>query len=190
MDPVSDDLKPPLTTTTSIWPAAMIMIIAVVMLAVFLGINIVADQGVTKTKTTAVPVVVGGLATDAHSTLLQNCHQPGNPPANIASAMIVPVDTSSTGPAQIPDEGAGEFDCYRPLSTTATPAAIISYYANHLEALGWGLFSKGTSTGTPQDLFMKAGSDGFDWVLGVTVTSTTSAATQWKYTIYQDSDMS
>jgi len=74
---MSDRPKPPLTTTTSIWPAAAVLILGVVMLAVFLLINAVSDQGVA--TPTTIPVVVGGLSTK-NISLLTGCVQPGNPP--------------------------------------------------------------------------------------------------------------
>jgi hypothetical protein len=183
---VSDVSKPPLTTTTSIWPAASIFILAVVVLGSFMIINLVSDQGVV-TTTTTVPNIVGGLATASASTILQRCQQPENPPANIADALLVPQSTQSTGSTQLPNEGAGDFDCFRPLVTQASPAALLNYYTTQLEARGWNLFSKGASNGSPQSLFQKAGSDGFYWVVGITVQSSTTSSAHWTYTIYQNS---
>jgi hypothetical protein len=183
---VSDSPKPPLTTTTSIWPAAAVLILAVVVLFSFLLINIVSDQGVT-TTTTTVPSVVGGLNTETSRVILQNCQQPDNPPANIADAFVVPVTTESTGPAQLPNEGAGDFDCFRPLITQASSPALLNYYTTQLEARGWNLFSRGASNGSPQVLFQKAGSDGFYWIVGITVTASSTSSTKWTYTIYQNS---
>jgi len=57
MGRVSDEPRAPLTTTTSIWPAAGVLIFAAVVLGVFMVINLISDQGVTKTPAT-VPVVV------------------------------------------------------------------------------------------------------------------------------------
>ncbi|HEY5103987.1 MAG TPA: hypothetical protein VII65_02985, partial [Acidimicrobiales bacterium] len=56
-----------------------------------------------------------------------------------------------------------------------------------LEARGWNLFSKGSSTGKPQSLFQKAGNDGFYWVVGVTVTTSTKNNVAWTFRIYQNS---
>ena len=183
---MSDPTKPPLTTTTSIWPAASIFILAVVVLGSFMIINLVSDQGVT-TTTTTVPNIVGGLATESSHIILQNCQQPDNPPANIADALLVPQTTQSTGPTQLPNEGAGDFDCFRPLVTRASPAALLNYYMTQLEARGWNLFSKGAANGAPQLLFQKAGSDSFYWVVGITVHSSTKSSAHWTYTIYQNS---
>jgi hypothetical protein len=184
---VNNESKPPLTTTTSIWPAAAVLILAVIMLVVFMVINIISNQGVSVTSTT-VPVVVGALRTDAASTVLRDCQQPANPPSNIASALIVPVTTHSVGPPVMPNAGAGDFDCHRPLATQASAGSLLSYYAAHLEALGWSLFSKGSSSGSPQSLFQKGGSDGFYWIVGITVNSSSKSSSTWTYKIYQNSE--
>lgn len=183
---VSDQPKPPLTTTTSIWPAAAVLIAGVVMLAVFMVINLVADQGVTPTSTT-LPVVVGGLTLDASNQSLAFCHNTSTVPSNIATAFLVPADTTVAGLGRIPNAGAGDFDCYQPLTTPARAADLLGFYAAHLEARGWNLFSKGSSSGQPQSLFQKAGSDGFYWVIGITVTSAKAHRSDWTFRIYQNS---
>lgn len=183
---MSDPSKPPLTTTTSIWPAASIFILAIVVLASFMIVNLVSDQGVV-TTTTTVANIVGGLAAESSSVILENCQQPDNPPVNIADALLVPQTTQSTGPTQLPNEGAGDFDCFRPLVTQASPDALLNFYTTQLEARGWNLFSKGAANGDPQLLFQKAGSDSFYWVVGITVQSSTKTSAHWTYTIYQNS---
>lgn len=179
--------RPPLTTTTSILPAALVLGLAVTMLVVFMIINLVTSQGVS--TTTTIPVVVGGLGLDASSTLLSDCQTPGTPPSNIASGIVVPVGTQARGPFQLPNSGAGDFDCYRPLVTSASASSLMSFYRSQLEARGWNLFSSGASNGAPQYLFQKAGSDTFYWIIGVTVAPSASAgsSTAWTFRIYQNS---
>ena len=186
---MSDQPKPPLTTTTSLWPAAAILGLAVLMLAVFLIINLVADQGVTK-ETTTIPVVVGGLQRDpSPGPQLQYCHQSEEVPSNIADAFVVPVGTVPRSGANTPNLGAGDFDCYQPMATAHTTAAsVIDFFNAQLEARGWSLFSKGASNGEPQSLFQKGGSDGFYWEVGVTVTKTSASTVDWTFKIYQNSE--
>jgi hypothetical protein len=181
--------KPPVTTTTSIWPAAAILGLAVVMLGVFLFVDFITSKGVVPPPTT-IPTVVGGLAIDAHPTpALKYCLQSEEVPSNIDSAFIVPDKTVPRSGANTPDLGAGEYDCIEPMSTTsATSGQIISFFNAQLEARGWSLFSKGASNGNPQSLFQKAGSDGFYWELGVTVTKSTASRVNWTFEIYQNSD--
>lgn len=177
--------RPPLTTTTSILPAAAILGLGILILGIFMVVNLVTDQGVA--TTTTLPVVVGGLAIDPTSTLLNNCLTPGTPPSNIVTGVVDPVGTRAAGPFVMPNSGAGDFDCYRPLVTSANAATLLSFYKTQLEARGWSLFSSGASNGSPQYLFQKAGNDTFYWVIGVTVTSSSNTSTAWTFRIYQNS---
>lgn len=187
---MSDEPKAPLTTTTSLWPAAAVLGVAVVMLVVFMVINLVTNQGVTKLSAAKTPVVVGGLQRDvAPSASLLYCRQGQEVPSNINDAFVVPVGTTARPGANTPNLGAGDFDCLQPMTTThASASSLISFYNAQLEARGWNLFSKGASNGDPQSLFQKAGSDGFYWEVGVTVTKTSATSVQWTFQIYQNSE--
>jgi hypothetical protein len=182
---VNDEVKPPLTTTTSILPAAAVLGVAVVTLIVFLAINFIANPRVKGTATT-LPVIVGGLTTEA-GHLLAGCEQAGSPPANIAAGLLVPVTTVTTAAPSHPNGGAGDYDCVETLRTTASSAKVLGYYGAQLPARGWDLFSRGSSTGQAQLLFQKAGSDTFYWVVGVTVQRVVGTATYWSFRIYQNS---
>ena len=179
------DRRPPLTTTTSIWPAALVVGVAVVMLVIFLAIDVIANPSVA--PTTTVPVVVGGLPTAPSNAVIAGCAQPGTPPANILGALIVPVGTRPAGPILHPNSGAGDYDCLRTLVTTTRASNLLGFYSAHLQADGWSLFSRGSASGEPQLLFQKAGSDTFYWVVGVTVSATPHGAVVWTYRIYQNS---
>jgi hypothetical protein len=187
MGPVSDEPRAPLTTTTSIWPATGVLIFAVVVLVVFLLINLVTDQGVTSTPTT-VPVVVGGLRTASTSSVLDYCKSASEIPSNINDVFLVPAGSRNESGGNIPNAGAGDFDCYQPLVTDTNAASLLNFYKSQLEARGWGLFSKGSSSGTPQSLFQKAGNDGFYWVVGITVTKSSNNLVHWTFRIYQNSE--
>jgi len=182
---VNDEVRPPLTTTTSILPAAVVLGVAVITLVVFLAINFIANPRVKATSTT-LPLIVGGLATEA-GHLLAGCEQAGSPPANIATALVAPVTTVTTSAPSHPNGGAGDYDCVQQLVTTASSARVLGYYAAQLPARGWDLFSRGSSSGRAQLLFQKAGSDTFYWVVGVTVQRVAGARTFWSYRIYQNS---
>lgn len=187
---MSNEPKAPLTTTTSIWPAASIVGLAVLMLVTFLIIDVVANQGVVK-ETTTIPAVVGGLARVAHpSATLTYCNQGEEVPSNITDAFQIPVGTATAPGANTPNSGAGDFDCYQPFVTShASSGAIESFFDAQLGARGWSLFSRGAaSNGDPESLFQKAGSDGFYWIVGVTVTKSTSSSVDWTFRIYQNSE--
>jgi len=187
---MSDAPKAPLTTTTSIWPAAAVLITAVAMLAVFLLINVVTDGPTT--TTTQTPIVVGTLGiqtgVNAGDILLQGCEQGGEPPLNISDAFLLPVGTRAAGDVQLPSQGAGEFDCFRSFTTPVPASKLLGFYASELEARGWNLFSRGATNGDPQTLFQKAGSDTFYWVAGITVTKQIAGTSYWTLLVYQNSN--
>lgn len=189
---MSDSPKPPLTTTTSIWPAATILILAVAMLGVFMLVDVVTSQGVSTSTTTTLPNFVGGISSaSAASTkyLTSYCANDSEIPSNIADAFVIPQSTTMAPGADIPNQGAGDYDCYQPYLTSGYPAsAVLGFYAAQLEARGWSLFSHGASNGDPQSLFQKAGNDSFYWVVGITVTSHSSDSAHWTYRIYQNSE--
>jgi hypothetical protein len=184
---MSDEPRPPLTTTTSIWPAAGVLIFAAIVLGVFMVINLISDQGVTKTPTT-IPVVVGGLKIAPSAAALNSCTSASEIPSNINDVFLVPVGTSMTSGGNIPNAGAGDFDCFQPLTTTTNSASLLKFYKSQLEARGWSLFSQGSSNGSPQSLFQKAGNDGFYWVAGITVTKSSKDLVHWTFRIYQNSE--
>lgn len=187
MGPVSEEPRAPLTTTTSIWPAAGVLIFAVVVLAVFMVINLISDQGVTRPPKT-LPIVVGGLAKARSAAVLDYCTSASEIPSNIDDVFVVPVGTTAKSGANIPNAGAGDYDCYQPLVTTTNSASLLKFYKTQLEVRGWNLFSRGSSAGSPQSLFQKAGNDGFYWVVGITVTKSSHNQVNWTFRIYQNSE--
>ena len=183
---MTDAPKPPLTTTTSILPAMVVVGIAVVTLVIFLLIDVIANPSVTTAPTT-LPVVVGGLLVQPNSPLLAGCQEPGTPPSNIGGALLVPRLTRSGGPTLHPNGGAGDYDCLRTLVTRTSPSQLLDFYSGQLQSRGWSLFSRGSGAGTRQYLFQKAGSDTFYWIVGITVNATHGASSLWTFRIYQNS---
>jgi hypothetical protein len=182
--------KPPVTTTTSLWPAAIILGLAVAMLGTFIFIDFLTDQTIVTKETTTLPVVVGGLqANPSPGAKLQYCLQTEEVPSNITNAFVVPMNTVTRSGESTPDLGAGEFSCEQPFTTSgANSSAIIAFFNAQLQARGWSLFSHGASNGDPQSLFQNAGNDGFYWELGVTVTKSSATSVDWTFQIYQNSE--
>ncbi|MDE3222836.1 MAG: hypothetical protein KGL79_05330 [Acidobacteriota bacterium] len=185
---MSEDLRPPLTTTTSLWPAGAVLGLALIVLVGFMLVNVIASPRVQRTPTT-VAVVVGGLALSPTSPARQLCNATESIPANVLSGLVNPVNSVVRRGGLIINQGAGDFDCVEPFSTSdASPSAILGFYEGQLTTRGWSLFSQGTSSGAPQSLFQKAGSDGFYWIIGVTVTGHGATSTSWKLRLYQNSE--
>ncbi len=186
MGTVNEPVRPPLTTTTSILPAMVVLGIAVATLAGFLLLNVLANPRVATTSTT-VPIVLGGLAIDPHDQALHACDQGGSVPGNISGALLAPERSAPRGVAQTPNSGAGDYDCFRQMTTAASGAQVLGFYKSQLQARGWDLFSHGSASGGAQLLFQKAGSDTFYWVVGITINSSSSSRSIWTLRIYQNS---
>ncbi len=189
MGSVSDTPRPPLTTTTSIWPAATIALVGIALLATFLIVDWVTARPVVSTTGPA-PVVVGGLPAE-HPLVagLAYCDQPLEVPHDLVSGFVFPVATTPRPGSTTPNLGAGDFDCVEKLATAhATSGEVLGFYRAHLPALGWSLFSTSPSpTGHPQYLFQRSSSDGFYWEIGVTILATPSGHVEWSFTLFQNS---
>ena len=115
---MTDSPRPPLTTTTSIWPAAFVLLLGAGMLVVFMILNVVTDSPVA--TTTTIPIVVGGLTTQTGAgsgdALLSNCHQDGEPPANIYSAFVLPSRRDQMAPSPCPTAAPVTLTATVPLS--------------------------------------------------------------------------
>jgi len=186
---MSDTPQPPLTTTTSMKPAAVVLGIAVFVLIFFTTINIVANP--TVNSTTTIPIVVGALPIDETSTVLQGCQLPDNPPADISNALLVAKFSSASSAMRWRGKGPGGFDCARDITTAASSSEVLSFYKSHLEARGWKLFSQGGGyhSKKPQMLFQRSGSDTFYWILGVSVIRSDAHATTFTFRIYQGASL-
>jgi hypothetical protein len=176
---------PPLTTTTSIKPAATVLGIAVATLLLFTSVNLITNPRVA--TTTTIPIVVGALPVATDSTALSGCQLPGNPPQDVVDSLVVPVGTSPVGGPTWKGKGAGGFDCRLTLTTSSPTSDVLAFYKAHFVARGWKLFSEGaaTKTGAQQLLFQRAGSDTFYWIAGLTVTSGSANVSTYSIRLYQ-----
>jgi len=186
---MSEVPQPPLTTTTSLKPAAVVLGIAVFVLIFFTSINIVANP--TVNSTTTIPIVVGALPIDTASTLLSECQLPDNPPPDINAALLIPIRSSAESPMKWRGKGPGGYDCARDLLTAASSSELLNFYKSQLQARGWKAFSQGDGyhSKQPQMLFQKSGSDTFYWILGVSVNRSTANTTLFTLRLYQGASL-
>ena len=186
---MSETPQPPLTTTTSLKPAAVVLGIAAFVLVFFTTINIVVNP--TVNSTTTIPIVVGALPIDTKSNLLLECQLPENPPSDISNSLLIPTLSSAESPIKWRGKGPGGYDCARDILTAAPSSELLSFYKSHLESRGWKLFSQGDTykSKQPQMLFQKAGSDTFYWILGVSVNTSTANSTVFTFRLYQGASL-
>lgn len=181
--------RPPLTTTTSIWPAATIALVGAALLATFLIVDWVTSRPVV-TPNAPTPVVVGGLGVERPLVAgLAYCDQPLEVPTDLVSGFVFPVGTTPRSGSKTLNLGAGDFDCVEQVATTnATSGEVLGFYRAHLPVLGWSLFSTSPSpTGHPQYLFQRSSSDGFYWEIGVTILGSAAGRVTWSFTLFQNS---
>lgn len=182
---MSLDPRPPLTTTTSLKPAATVLIVAALTLLTFIGVDVWTSQ--SSPTTTTIPLVVGGLPIATSNALIAPCQQPDVPPNDINDSFFVPKGTVSHGAIINQSTGPGAYDCERTFVTAASQSAVLGFYKSELIARGWGEFSHGASNGKAQLLFQKNGTDTFLWVLGITIDHHATNTSTWTFRLYQDS---
>src|SRR5579872_4058734 len=120
--------------------------VALTTLGLFVLVDAVTSQ---RTTTTTIPgIVIGGLATDPHATFFAADVVDGVPPADVASALVVPVGTRfvrrlpiGSGPV------AGDYDLEDQFTIAASRAALFGYYTAHLAALRWSEYSQSPAPG-------------------------------------------
>jgi hypothetical protein len=183
-------LAPPPSRRVSILPAAVVLLVAVGMLSVFVLLNVV---GTTTTTPTTVPTVLGGLPVShaASAAAFRGWVQGGDPPADVASALLAPrgavrVDAVNTGGTS----SGGNYDLENRLTVPAARARLLGFYRSHLEALGWSLYSVSGGAGGATLLFQRAGGDGFYWEAGVVAQATSPTTTTYTFRLFQVTDLS
>ena len=102
MGRMSDEPRAPLTTTTSIWPAAGVLIFAVVVLGRLHGHQPHLGPGRVDHAPTTVPVVVGGLQIAPSAAVLDYCTSASEIPTNINDVFLVPEGTTESQRGQHP----------------------------------------------------------------------------------------
>jgi hypothetical protein len=183
---IVNDPRPPLTTTTSIWPAATVLIVAVATLTIFLLLNLLTSQ---RTVTSGNPaVVVGSLQADRANHGFGGCLNSATTPSNIASTVVLPATTSAVQLPLIVNQGAGDYDCLATFTTAARQSDVLGFYEAQLEARGWHLYSSSNAVGGThgaQLLFQQNGADTFLWIFGLTVQRHTVTTTTYQLRLYQ-----
>jgi hypothetical protein len=179
-------LAPPRTHPVSIWPATIVLAVALGTLGIFTVINLLDSN---PTATPAAPVILGGLPVGSRA-VFTGFVAGGGPPPDVASALLAPTTTSAIGAVATGGGAVGNYDEAIRLRVVAPRAQLLGFYRSHLEALGWSLFSTRIGGhGDAELLFQKAGSDSWYWELGVIASPTHAGATAYTYRLFQASDI-
>ena len=176
--------QPPLTTTVSIKPAMTVVVVAALTLLAFGIVDVTTSQSVAPPTTIA---VVGGLSVQSESSVMTACLNSAPVPSNVTTGFIVPVSSHAVGGADNQADAAGGFDCSQEVTAPYPQSEILGFYQSQFHALGWSLFSQGTSrSGGTEDLFEIAGNDTFYWEAGVIIDHSSTTSTSWTLNIFQN----
>jgi len=158
-------------------PAMIVFGLAALILVVFVTIAIVTSQSPAPIKHSDAAVGVPGVTLRAvpAARLLSPIATGGDPPNNILNAVAVPV-----GSVRISHEnntpGASEYDEQVTFRSADSQAALQAFFAADMKLQGWQISSQGAARNDPHALEVLgklAGSDGYYWDMGATVSATT-----------------
>jgi hypothetical protein len=173
--------------------------LGVLILAIFVTLGIVSTQTPAPVKTSGAPSAVPGspLRAEPAGHALAPIITSGEPPSNIVNAVLVP---SGSVPISHQNNaaGAGQFDSQVVLRSTDSQGALLNFFASEMHQQGWQVFDRGPAANNPgalEVLGKLAGTDGYFWEMGVTISPTTfgpgtpaNGATHFTVRLLQQSD--
>jgi hypothetical protein len=158
-------------------PAMIVVGLAALILVVFITIGIVSTQSPAAVRHSDAALTVPGVGLRAvpAAKLLAPIVTAGEPPNNILNAVSVPAGSVRVS-HQNNSGGAGQYDSQVVFSSDDSQAALLAFFAADMKLQGWQVFDKGAAANNPgalEVLGKLAGSDGYYWEMGATVSPTT-----------------
>jgi hypothetical protein len=161
----------------TVWPATIVIGVALVVLLAG-ALSAIFSSGSATTSVATAPKQAPGapIAALPAERVLTPITTPGRPPANVVGVLVVP-EGATVVRGSATDHSVGLYDRSLGFTTASSEADVIAFYRAELPAQGWKLLSQGPpSTGTGYEVLAKiAGTDGYYWEAGVTVSPTTFA---------------
>lgn len=164
---------------TGIGPAAIVAVIGVVVVAIFTVLALVSGGGSPEPSHPLSGAVSG---TDLRGMAARSVLGPlltgGEPPANIVDAVAVPVGTTRISVTNN-GGGLGQYDQSAHLQVHATQESVYDFFRTEMRRAGWAVSDAGPApNGRDLEVLGKlAGTDGWYWEMGATVSPTTFAST-------------
>ena len=161
-------------------PAMIVVGLAALILVLFVTIGIVSTQSPAPVKHSDAAVAVPGRQPAGRArrrTCSRRSSTAGEPPTNILNAVSVPAGSVRIS-HQNNSAGAGQFDSQVTFRSDDSQAALLAFYAADMKPQGWQVFDRGAAANDPgalEVLGKLAGSDGYYWEMGATVTPRRSA---------------
>jgi hypothetical protein len=172
-----EPLRPPTPGGVSMRPAMIVLGLALLILVVFVTIGLLSSQSPVPVKVGGAPRAVPGTTLQAESAagLLSPIVEAGEPPTNIRNAVSVPVGSQRLS-HEDNSGGAGQFDSQVVFRSDDSQGALLAFFAADMKLQGWQIFDRGPAANDPgalEVLGKLAGSDGYYWEMGATVSPTT-----------------
>ena len=144
------------------------------MLAIFMVINALDSSPSTHTAVSPKLARVSGLTVSPIYPFAPYATPGGEPPMNVLHAVVFPEGTSA--PAVKINQGEPtSFDETLVFRSPASSEALFTFFHDQMQGRGWRIFSTGAPVNARgvEVLAQKAGTDGWYWEQGVTVSPTT-----------------
>ncbi len=193
--------RPPSARGVSIRPAMVVLGLAVLILGLFITLGLVTSTRVAPVRTSSAPSRVPGsaLRAVAGADPLAPIVGGGQPPSDVLNAVFVPSGSVRLSSAN-DSASAGQYDKEVTLRSSASQGALLTFFANDMRLEGWQIFDRGPAVHDPGALEVLgkiAGSDGYYWEMGATVSATTFGAgapaggwTDYEVRLFQIDDQS
>ena len=145
-------------------------------LAVFLAIGVLSSHSPSAARLGGSSVSVPGsaLRSAPATATLAPIVRLGQPPANVVAAVSIPVGSVRIAHRDN-SAGSGQYDSQVVLRSGDSQAALLAFYAADMRLRGWQVFDRGPAANDPgalEILGKLAGSDGYYWEMGATISAT------------------
>lgn len=172
----SEPLRPPKPGGISMRPAMIVLALALLILAVFLAIGALSSRSPTPAREGASSASVPGsaLRSAPATAALAPIVVLGQPPANVVNAVSIPVGSVRIAHRDN-SAGSGQYDSQVVLRSGDSQAALLAFFAADMRLRGWQVFDRGPAAHDPgalEILGKLAGSDGYYWEMGATISPT------------------
>lgn len=162
------------TSPPSVKPALVVVGLALTVILLGGVVAVIGGSSAHPSASSGPSSVVPGSSLRAQSAapLLSRIESAGEPPAAIVRSLAVPKGSTYLAKANKAD-GNGPFDSEVRISVPAPETATATFFRQLLSEERWVLQSQTSpSSGSTELIAQKGAADGYDWNVGITMTST------------------
>jgi hypothetical protein len=178
----------------------VVLALALLILGLFVTLGLVTSTRVAPVHSEARSKVPGTtLRAVAATGALAPIVADGQPPSDVRNAVFIPAGSVRLSSAD-DTSSAGQYDKEVTLRSSESQGVLVGFFAADMRDEGWQVFDRGPATHHPGALEVLgkiAGSDGYYWEMGATVSATTFGAgappggwTEFSIRLFQIDDQS